>query len=217
MTNLKKNFVDVKDDFMGALNKQKRLGAFIIGGVVLLFLSLILIVPRVQANIRNSQINSLVNENIDSKKVTFLEYKTMDTVIAEQKGITVLFVQPNKKQHIKVMDILKDSKKLAEFNRGIYIYPIVYNVKEVEKKYSLTPAEPTLVFFENGKEKNRLVLTKEFNLDTMFVPEFNRLPSGIQTGTPVTPTLASTESSEATQETVVSTTEEGMISNETSQ
>ncbi|MBP2100061.1 hypothetical protein [Enterococcus rivorum] len=211
---MKKTFVDAKDDLMGSLNKQKRLGAIIIGGAVLLLLSLIIIVPRVQANIRNSQIQSLVNENIDSKKVTVLEYRTMDKVIADQKGITVLFSQPNVKQYTKVMDILKKPDKLAEFNRGIYIYPIVYNVQAVETKYSIVATEPTIVFFENGKEKNRLVLTKDLDLNTVFIPEFNRLPSGGQAETPVvTPPLTSTiQSSEAVQETGVSTEQEGIPS-----
>lgn len=200
MTNLKKKIVDARDDFMGSLNRQKKLGALIIGGVVIIFLSVILVVPIVQANIRSSQIYSLIDENIDSKKVAFLEYKTQDSFISKQKGITVLFSQPNIKQYAKIINLLQNPKKTAEFNRGIYIYPIVYDVKDVEKKYSIKATEPTLVFFEEGKETNRMVITEDLELDTIFIPEFNRLPSGLKTVVPVVTPPAATNSSAANTE-----------------
>lgn len=46
---------------------------------------------------------------------------------------------------------------MAELNRPIYFYPLVYQVNELEQRYDLKQEHLTVIFFQNGKETNRLV------------------------------------------------------------
>ncbi|MEI5992663.1 hypothetical protein [Candidatus Enterococcus mansonii] len=91
---MKKNFIDVKDDFVSTLNRQKKLTAIVIGAVVVLVVSLFIIVPKVQANIRSSEIKSLVSQEKLAKKASYLDFKTADQFISEKTAVTVLFSIP---------------------------------------------------------------------------------------------------------------------------
>ncbi|MDN6664999.1 MAG: hypothetical protein L0L14_10860, partial [Tetragenococcus koreensis] len=61
-------------------------------------------------------------------------------------------------------------------NRNFYYYPLVYQTSEVANTYDLAPDEVTFIFFQNGKEKNRFVLSSIDNPEENFIPELNRLP-----------------------------------------
>ncbi|MGX7243240.1 hypothetical protein ACWOC1_00175 [Enterococcus quebecensis] len=173
---MKKNFIDVKDDFVASLNRQKKLTAIILAIIVVLIIGLFIIVPKVQANIRASEINSLVSEEKLAKKANYLDAKTADTEISEKTAMTVLFSAPSGKTYQKVIDILKDSKQMKDFNHSIYIYPIVYDAQTIESKYNIKKDEVTIIFFENGKEKNRLSISENYDAKTMLITELNQLP-----------------------------------------
>lgn len=195
---MKKNFVDVKDDFVASINKQKKLSAIILAVLVLFIISLFIVVPKVQANIRSSEINSLVNQERLTKKANYLEAKTADKTISEKTAMTVLFSVPSGKTYENVIAVLKDSNQMKEFNHSIYIYPIVYEAEKIEKKYNIKKNEVTILFFENGKEKNRITVDESLDTKTMLIPALNQLPlSGV--GQSVQP--PTTTSTEATTET----------------
>ncbi|MBO0447479.1 hypothetical protein JZO78_14170 [Enterococcus ureilyticus] len=195
---MKKNFVDVKDDFVASINKQKKLSAIILAVLVLFIISLFIVVPKVQANIRSSEINSLVNQERLTKKANYLEAKTADKTISEKTAMTVLFSVPSGKTYENVIAVLKESNQMKEFNHSIYIYPIVYEAEKIEKKYNIKKNEVTILFFENGKEKNRITVDESLDTKTMLIPALNQLPlSGV--GQSVQP--PTTTSTEATTET----------------
>ncbi|WP_239644559.1 hypothetical protein [Enterococcus crotali] len=150
---MKKNFIDVKDDFVASLNRQKKLTAIIIAVIVVLIISLFIVVPRVQANIRSSEIKSLVSQEKLTKKASYLDAQTADKEISEKTAMTVLFSVPSGKTYNQVIQVLKDSKKIKEFNHSIFVYPIVYDPEKIEEKYAVKRDEVTVIFFENGKEK----------------------------------------------------------------
>lgn len=203
---MKKNFIDVKDDFVALMNKQKKLTAIILALIVLVIISLFLVVPRVQANIRSSEIKSLVNQEKLTKKANFLEAKTADKEISEKTAMTVLFSIPSGKTYDNIINVLKNSQQMKGFNHSIYIYPIVYDAEKIEKKYTIKKDEVTIVFFENGKEKNRIVIDENLDTKTMLIPALNQLPlpsvkQNIQP--PATSTSSSLETTaETTQETM---------------
>lgn len=190
---MKKNIITVKDDFVSYLNKQKKLTAIVIGIIVLLIICLFIFVPKVQARIRSSEINTLVSQETLAKKANFLDIKTAKEEINEKTAITVLFSVPSGDTYNKIINILKDTDKMAEFNHSIFIYPIVYDAEKIEKEYSINKNEPTIIFFENGKEKNRLSIDESFEVSTMLIPSLNQLP--LSATDPSVPSASTTTSS----------------------
>ncbi|EOI00579.1 hypothetical protein UAY_01682 [Enterococcus moraviensis ATCC BAA-383] len=211
---MKKNFIDVKDDFVTSLNKQKKLSAIVLVVIVLFIISLFIVVPKVQTNIRAAEIDSLVNQEKLVKKANYLDAKTADQDISKKTAMTVLFSIPSGKTYDGVVDVLKDKKLMKDFNHSIYIYPIVYNPEKIEEKYKIKKNEVTIIFFENGKEKNRIPIDGSFDTKTMLIPALNQLPlpSVGQSTQPQTP--ATTNSTESTTETTEQTTQEDPISEE---
>lgn len=198
---MKKNFVDVKDDFVASINKQKKLSAIILAVLVLFIISLFIVVPKVQANIRSSEINSLVNQERLTKKANYLEAKTADKTISEKTAMTVLFSVPSGKTYENVIAVLKDSNQMKEFNHSIYIYPIVYEAEKIEKKYNIKKNEVTILFFENGKEKNRITVDESLDTKTMLIPALNQLPlSGVGQSVQPPTTTSTEETTETTKE-----------------
>lgn len=208
---MKKNFIDVKDDFMASINKQKKLSAIILAVVVLVIICLFVVVPKVQANIRSSEINSLVNEEKLAKKANYLEAKTADQTISEKTAMTVLFSVPSGKFYGNVIAALKDSNQMKEFNHSLYIYPIVYDAEKIEKKYNIKKNEVTIIFFENGKEKNRVIVDESLDTKTMLIPALNQLPLS-SVGQSVQPPASTPPTSNET--TTQTTTEDQTIDEE---
>lgn len=202
---MKKNFIDVKDDFVATINRQKKLTAIILAVIVLFIISLFIVVPKVQANIRASEINSLVNQDKLTKKANFLNAKTADKEISEKTAMTVLFSVPSGKTYGEIIDVLKSSKQMKEFNHSIYIYPIVYDAQKIENNYKIKKDDVTIVFFENGKEKNRVLIDESLDIKTMLIPSLNQLPlpsveKNIQPPDSSTSTEATTDTTQTIEE-----------------
>lgn len=212
---MKKNFIDVKDDVVASINKQKKLTAIIFAVIILFIISLFIIVPKVQANIRASQVTSLVNQEKLAKKANYLDIKTADKEISEKTAMTVLFSVPSGKTYENVIDVLKNSKQMKDFNHSIYIYPIVYDAEKIVKKYSIKENEVTIIFFENGKEKNRINIDASFDTKMMLISALNQLPLssvGQSVQPPASSTPPSTESTTQTSQTI--TDEQGAVGEE---
>lgn len=196
---MKKNFVDVKDDFVAYLNRQKKLTAIMLAVIVLFIISLFIVVPKVLANIRASEIKSLVSQEKLAKKANYLNTKTADEEIKEKTAMTVLFSVPSGKTYENVIDVLKSSEQMNDFNHSIYIYPMVYNVGEIEKNYEIKQNEVTIIFFENGKEKNRVIVDESFDAKTMLIPSLNQLPLSSLGESIQQPPAQTTNTTESTQ------------------
>ena len=120
--------------------------------------------------IREEQIDSLVYADITSTKLQ---------TIAENKAISVMFCVPKGKQYETLLAIFNDPKEMEELNRPIYFYPLIYDIKETEQKYKINQEKPTVIFFKDGKEANRLTIEKkdyQAKLAQEMIPELNRLP-----------------------------------------
>lgn len=206
---MKKNFIDVKDDFVASLNRQKKLTAIIIAVIVVLIISLFIVVPRVQANIRSSEIKSLVSQEKLTKKASYLDAQTADKEISEKTAMTVLFSVPSGKTYNQVIQVLKDSKKIKEFNHSIFVYPIVYDPEKIEEKYAVKRVEVTVIFFENGKEKNRIPIDASFDVNTLLIPALNQLPLPSLEQSVEPPASSVTEPKDSTAETTQSTATDG--------
>ncbi|EOH98696.1 hypothetical protein UAW_01292 [Enterococcus haemoperoxidus ATCC BAA-382] len=211
---MKKNFIDIKDDFVASLNRQKKLTAIILVVTILFIISLFIIVPKVQANIRASEIKSLVNQEKLTKKANYLDAKIADKEISEKTARTVLFSVPSGKAYGNVIDVLKDSKQMKDFNHSIYIYPIVYDAQIIENKYNIKKNEVTIIFFENGKEKNRISIDERFDTKKMLIPALNQLPLssiGQSIQPPASSMPASTETTQTTTESQVTVDSEQTV------
>lgn len=129
--------------------------------------------------IREEQIDSLVYADIMSTKLQPLVLSDAPKMIAENKAISVMFCVPKGKQYETLLAIFNDPKKMEELNRPIYFYPLVYDVEETERTYKINQEKPTVLFFKDGKEANRLIIEKNDNpvvLAQEIIPELNRLP-----------------------------------------
>lgn len=129
--------------------------------------------------IREEQIDSLVYADITSTKLQPLVLSDASKTIAENKAISVMFCVPKGKQYETLLAIFNDPKKMKELNRPIYFYPLIYDIKEMEQKYKINQEKPTVIFFKDGKEANRLTIEKNDNparLAQEMIPELNRLP-----------------------------------------
>ncbi|MTD39016.1 hypothetical protein GIX45_10265 [Erwinia sp. CPCC 100877] len=176
------------------LNKRKKLTTILLGGIIILFVGLVLIIPKVQASIRSSEIQSLVQSEKLNKKANYLDPKTADELISKKPAMTVLFSVPHGTAYEEIQAILKDDNKMSEFTHSIYLYPMVYNINEIEKKYGVKENEVTIVFFESGKEKNKYQLNSDSDINASLISTLNQMPMS----TMIEPTVPQVQPSAAT-------------------
>lgn len=198
MSVMKKIVIDAKDDFIELINKKKKLSAIILGLVIVFIISLFIFIPKMQANIRISEMNYL-NEKVNlNKKVSFFDEENSEKQIDEKNAITVLFSEPHGTEYDKVLAAFSDNKLMNSFNHSLFIYPIVYNSSIIEKKFGINKNEVTIIFFENGKEKNRFIVMDSLDVKTMLIPKLNELPLSADT-TQVQPSQTTTSSQQQTE------------------
>ena len=148
--------------------------------VFLLILSLLLTVAMflLPEKIREEQVNSLVYSSIPTSKLKSFDYSKADQKIRQSRAISVMFSKPNGKTYQDMLDVFNDPELMEELNRPIFYYPIVYDVHELEQKYNIRTDEVTFIFFDGGKEANRITAGKGgiTDFDKELIPELNRLP-----------------------------------------
>ena len=148
--------------------------------VFLLILSLLLTVAMflLPEKIREEQVNSLVYSSIPTSKLKPFDYSKADQKIRQSRAISVMFSKPNGKTYQDMLDVFNDPELMEELNRPIFYYPIVYDVHELEQKYNIRTDEVTFIFFDGGKEANRITAGKGgiTDFDKELIPELNRLP-----------------------------------------
>ncbi|HBM5509521.1 TPA: hypothetical protein LY800_001497 [Enterococcus faecium] len=148
--------------------------------VFLLILSLLLTVAMflLPEKIREEQVNSLVYSSIPTSKLKPFDYSKADQKIKQSWAISVMFSKPNGKTYQDMLDVFNDPELMEELNRPIFYYPIVYDVHELEQKYNIRTDEVTFIFFDGGKEANRITAGKGgiTDFDKELIPELNRLP-----------------------------------------
>ncbi|HHD9694725.1 TPA: hypothetical protein ACOZQQ_000591 [Enterococcus faecium] len=148
--------------------------------VFLLILSLLLTVAMflLSEKIREEQVNSLVYSSIPTSKLKPFDYSKADQKIKQSRAISVMFSKPNGKTYQDMLDVFNDPDLMEELNRPIFYYPIVYDVHELEQKYNIRTDEVTFIFFDGGKEANRITAGKGgiTDFDKELIPELNRLP-----------------------------------------
>ena len=106
------------------------------------------------------------------------DYSKADQKIKQSRAISVMFSKPNGKTYQDMLDVFNDPELMEELNRPIFYYPIVYDVHELEQKYNIRTDEVTFIFFDGGKEANRITAGKGgiTDFDKELIPELNRLP-----------------------------------------
>ncbi|CAH2253748.1 TPA: hypothetical protein QFT42_001160 [Enterococcus faecium] len=148
--------------------------------VFLLILSLLLTIAMflLPEKIREEQVNSLVYSSIPTSKLKPFAYSQADQKIKQSRAISVMFSKPNGKTYQDVLDVFNDPELMEELNRPIFYYPIVYDVHELEQKYNIRTDEVTFIFFDGGKEANRITAGEGgiTDFDKELIPELNRLP-----------------------------------------
>ncbi len=148
--------------------------------VFLLILSLLLTVAMflLPEKIREEQVNSLVYSSIPTSKLKPFDYSKADQKIRQSRAISVMFSKPNGKTYQDMLDVFNDPELMEELNRPIFYYPIVYDVHELEQKYNIRTDEVTFIFFDGGKEANRITAGKGgiTDFDKELIPKLNRLP-----------------------------------------
>jgi acyl-coenzyme A synthetase/AMP-(fatty) acid ligase len=144
--------------------------------IVILVVFLSFFASTVQKNIRVAELSSLVYGDVTSDKLQILSYTAEDQVIQNKTAVSVMFSKTEGAGYKQVCDVFNDDVVAEQLNRQFYFYPLVYGKAAAMKKYQVADDKVTFIFFENGKEKNRIELdrTKKFSGD--LVKELNQLP-----------------------------------------
>lgn len=158
-------------DTINANRKKSILGVFF---ALLLVIALTFLTLTVNSKIRAAQMDNLIYEDLPTKKVVPFSYGEGDKIINEKKAVSVMFAKPNQAETKKALQII--TQKEEELNRKFYYYPLVYQTQEIKNTYDIADDEVTFIFFQNGKEKNRFMLSSVKNPEKNFIPELNRLP-----------------------------------------
>ncbi|MHC5267788.1 hypothetical protein ACYSNO_01180 [Enterococcus sp. LJL98] len=123
--------------------------------------------------IRQSQLEALVYSKMTSQQLKPIEYQK-DEIIKDAEAISVLFSTPDNLEQKRIFQLIAQKEK--ELNRTIFVYPLVYQVRQISESYQLNSNETTIVFFEKGVEKNRFTFESIEEPKKNFIPELNRLP-----------------------------------------
>ncbi|MBO1299397.1 MULTISPECIES: hypothetical protein [unclassified Enterococcus] len=130
------------------------------------------------SKIKEAQVDTLIYSSIDSEKLQPLPFSSAHQEITDSRAVSVMFSLPKGELYQQVIDIFEDPQQSSELNRTIFFYPLVYDTPELEQQYGINKDEITIVFFERGEERNRLVLSDENkeDLERTLIPALNRLP-----------------------------------------
>lgn len=156
--------------------KNKNKVVFLFFLLLLLLFFFPLVIPKLTSEIQLAEVQSLVVEKNLNKKINYLEPASADEVIKKKNGITVMFSIPSGELYTEVLRVFKDNQQMSSFNRTLYIYPIIYQSQEIEKKYNINKNQVTMIFFENGKSQNSLLVTQELNIKNDLIALLNQLP-----------------------------------------
>lgn len=166
---------DFADQLKRITTKQWQIIALCLGVVFVILFLFFTQVPRIQKNIRQSQLNLAVYPDKVSKKTPIIAYDQLPTTLKKEKAITVVFLPTNGKFSKETLSLLTDEKEIEKLNHQVYLYPMIYNTSTESKDYQLDYRYTTAVFFENQKEENRLVLKNEQDFNDL-ITKLNALP-----------------------------------------
>ncbi|MGY3750322.1 hypothetical protein [Vagococcus acidifermentans] len=140
--------------------QQKKMAAGIGGGVVLVILLAFIISPIVRPIIRAEQIDSIGQREFGSPKVSQIFREEIDKKITGD-GVFIAFIDEKDNPLAEpLLEMFDDTDKLAALSAEIFVYQPIYDVKELAKRFNLQDPN-TLVYFSEGAEQERLILTKE--------------------------------------------------------
>lgn len=162
--------------FIQAVSENERKSLTIAASLVIFSIVFSVSVGYAQKTIRKDELNTLVNQQIQSDHITPFAYEEGDTAIKDSPAISVMFAQPQGDSLANVLTILDTPKQEEELNRSFYYYPLVYNSSKIADTYNIDPTKVTFIFFQKGQEKNRFVVEDLKDLNQEFIPELNRLP-----------------------------------------
>lgn len=162
--------------FIQAVSENERKSLTIAASLVIFSIIFSVSVGYAQKTIRKDELNTLVNQQIQSDHITPFAYEEGDAAIKDSPAISVMFAQPHGDSLANVLTILDTSKQEEELNRSFYYYPLVYNSSKIAETYNIDPTKVTFIFFQKGQEKNRFVVEDLKDLNQEFIPELNRLP-----------------------------------------
>lgn len=162
--------------FIQAVSENERKSLTIAASLVIFSIIFSVSVGYAQKTIRKDELNTLVNQQIESDHITPFAYEEGDAAIKDSPAISVMFAQPQGDSLANVLTILDTPKQEEELNRSFYYYPLVYNSSKIADTYNIDPTKVTFIFFQKGQEKNRFVVEDLKDLNQEFIPELNRLP-----------------------------------------
>ncbi|MGG5316264.1 hypothetical protein [Enterococcus sp. AZ072] len=162
--------------FIQAVSENERKSLTIAASLVIFSIIFSVSVGYAQKSVRKDELNTLVNQQMQSDYITPFAYEEGDAAIESSPAISVMFAQPHGDSLENILNILDTPKQKEELNRTFYYYPLVYNSSKIAENYNLDPTKITFIFFQKGQEKNRFVVEDLKDLNKEFVPELNRLP-----------------------------------------
>ncbi|MGX6978348.1 hypothetical protein ACWN8V_03615 [Vagococcus elongatus] len=151
------------------LDDQKKRYILIALTVVMFLLLGFGVVPNVRANIRNKQIHSVLSSRlVDGENFIAVDYQGAKPLILDKNEVTLLFVDPNGKNYSNLVKVIQDEKKKEGMTKKVYVYPLIYDIKETKRFFNLT-SDVTLIHFSNQTEVRRVSFTEPQEIDLYFM------------------------------------------------
>ncbi|MGX6961451.1 hypothetical protein [Vagococcus xieshaowenii] len=152
---LKAQLTKVLSFFDNLEDKYKKILVSILSvcALLLLFLS---IVPTFQASIRQKQVDNFLTDKItDDKHFIAVAPDELIKVIKENKQVNVLLIDPTAPQMEAITNLVHHNNDKESMKQTVYVYPMIYNVKETKKFFNLSKGT-TLFHFKNAVESYRV-------------------------------------------------------------
>lgn len=193
---IKEKIIDVWYRFVDIASENQKKTLTIVIAILIIVSVGAFSLPMIQTNIRESEIEAVVTGDIQSERLKTVNYKTAKKELSEKKAVSVMFSQPVGETYQEIITVAQNLTNTA-LNRSFYYYPLVYDQETLASEYQLNPEEVTVIFFEDGVEKNRFVADQLEDISADFVDTLNRLPLG---GNPIE-TSADKEEEKTTEST----------------
>lgn len=169
INHLKEQLIEKLTNLNNNLDAQKKRYILMALTAIIVLLLGFGIVPNVRANIRNKQIHSVFYPRlVDGENFVMADYRGAKRLILDKDEVTLLFVDPNGKNYSNLEKVLQDDKKKSGMNEKVYVYPLVYDMKEMKSFFKLT-SDVTLIHFSNQKEVRRVSFKDPQEIDLYFM------------------------------------------------
>lgn len=164
------------ENFLLLIEERPKAVITFLSSILALIVFCLFILPFLQQNIRNQEVQSTVYADVVSTKVKGLPLNHLEKTVASKQAHVILFYDPTSTGGEQVVKLLTDKEQLKQLSGTIYLYPLIYQKAQIRERYTLAD-NPVAVSFKDGKAGYRMEMKQQTlrELKEVFVPQLNSL------------------------------------------